>query len=182
MAEFRLSPIEKRQLMPKKGKKKEHFARTFRAGVGAIILNKDGKVLGLERKDIPGAWQMPQGGLDGNETPEQAVKREIHEETGIEASDLELIASTPRWLAYELPEEARTKKLGRGQAQRWFLFKFRGPDEAITLGDQKEFRAWKWIGMDELTSIVVSFKQSVYQELAEYFKSYFEGNEPTFKA
>ena len=168
--------------MPKKRNKKEHNVQTFRAGVGAILLNEDGKVLGLERRDIPGAWQLPQGGLEENETPVEAVKREIHEETGIEASNLEFIASMPRWLAYELPEEARRKKLGRGQVQRWFLFRFRGSDEAITLGDQKEFRAWKWIGMDELTSIVVSFKQPVYQELAEYFKSYFKGNEPTFKA
>ena len=111
--------------MPKKGKKKKHFTQSFRAGVGAIILNEDGKVLGLERKDIPDAWQMPQGGLEENETPEQAVKREVCEETGIEASNLELIASTPGWLAYELPEEARSKKIGRGQVQRWFLFRFR---------------------------------------------------------
>jgi putative (di)nucleoside polyphosphate hydrolase len=160
--------------MPKKRKKKEHNVQTFRAGVGAILLNEDGKVLGLERRDIPGAWQLPQGGLEENETPVEAVKREIHEETGIEASNLEFIASMPRWLAYELPEEARRKKLGRGQVQRWFLFRFRGSDEAITLGDQKEFRAWKWIGMDELTSMVVAFKQPVYQELAEYFKSHLD--------
>jgi putative (di)nucleoside polyphosphate hydrolase len=158
----------------KNSQKKASNAKTFRAGVGAVILKKDGLVLGLERKDIPGVWQLPQGGLDDNETPVEAVKREIREETGIEASDLELVASMPRWLAYELPEEARSKKIGRGQVQRWFLFRFRGSDEAITLGDKKEFRAWKWIGMDELTSIVVSFKQPVYQELAEYFKWYFE--------
>jgi 8-oxo-dGTP pyrophosphatase MutT (NUDIX family) len=160
--------------MKKNRPKKEHRAQTFRAGVGAVILNEDGKVLGLERKDIPGAWQLPQGGLDENETPVEAVKREIREETGIETRDLELLASMPRWLAYELPEEARSKKIGRGQVQRWFLFRFRGSDEAITLGDQKEFKAWKWIAMDELISIVVSFKQPVYQELAEYFKWYFE--------
>ena len=160
--------------MKKNRPKKEHRTQTFRAGVGAVILNENGKVLGLERKDIPGAWQLPQGGLDKNETPPEAVKREIREETGIEASDLELLASAPRWLAYELPEEARSKKIGRGQVQRWFLFRFKGSDEAITLGDQKEFRAWKWIAMDELTSIVVSFKQPVYRELAEYFKLYFE--------
>ena len=161
--------------MPDKRKKKEHFTQSFRAGVGAIILNEDGKVLGLERKDIPGAWQLPQGGLEENETPEQAAKREIREETGIEENDLELLASTPGWLAYELPEEARGKKIGRGQVQRWFLLRFKGPDEAITLGDKKEFKAWKWIRMDELTSLVVAFKQPVYQELAEYFKSHFEG-------
>jgi len=162
--------------MKKNRPKKEHRAQTFRAGVGAVIVNEAGKVLGLERKDIPGAWQLPQGGLDEGETPVEAVKREIQEETGIEPSHLELLMSAPRWLAYELPEEARSKKIGRGQVQRWFLFRFVGPDDAITLGDKKEFRAWKWIAMDELTSIVVSFKQPVYQELAEYFRLYFENS------
>jgi putative (di)nucleoside polyphosphate hydrolase len=160
--------------MSKKRHKKKHHTQTFRAGVGAIILNEKNQVLGLERKDIPDAWQFPQGGLKQDEVPLEAVKREILEETGIEASDLELLTTLPRWLAYELPEEARTKKLGRGQVLRWFLFRFKGQDEAITLGNQKEFKAWKWTSMDKLASIVVSFKQPVYQELAEYLKSYLE--------
>ena len=160
--------------MTKKRQKKEQHAQTFRAGVGAVILNKGGLVLGLERKDIPGAWQLPQGGLDADESPLQAVKREVLEETGIEEKDLELLATAPRWLAYELPEGARTKKIGRGQVQRWFLFRFTGSDEAITLGDKKEFRAWEWTSMAELASKIVSFKQPLYQELAEYFKLYFE--------
>ena len=146
--------------------------QSFRAGVGAVILNEDGLVLALERKDIPGAWQFPQGGLDGDETPLDAAKREILEETGIEESHLEPLTTAPRWLAYELPEESRTKKLGRGQVLRWFLFRFKGQDKAITLGNQKEFRARKWTSMDELASIVVSFKKPVYQELVEHLKSY----------
>jgi putative (di)nucleoside polyphosphate hydrolase len=158
--------------MTKKKHKKENHALTFRASVGAIILNEKDQVLGLERKDIPGAWQFPQGGLKQDEVPLEAVKREVLEETGIEANDLEFLSTVPRWLAYELPEEARTKKIGRGQVLRWFLFRFKGPDEAITLGNQKEFRAWKWTSMDELASMVVSFKQLVYQELADYLKAY----------
>jgi len=150
--------------------KKKQQPQTFRAGVGAIILNGKDQVLALERKNIPGAWQFPQGGLKGDETPLEAVKREIYEETGIQERDLELLAIAPRWLAYELPEEARTNKIGRGQVQCWFLFRFSGLNDSITLGNYKEFKAWKWTSMDELTSKVVSFKQPVYQELAEFFK------------
>ncbi len=156
-----------------KNKKTSH-TQTFRAGVGAIILNKNGLVLGLERKDIPGEWQLPQGGLDADESLLEAVKREVLEETGIEENDLVLLATAPRWLAYELPEEARTKKIGRGQVQRWFLFRFTGSDEAITLGDKKEFGAWEWTSMAALVSKIVSFKQPLYQELTEFFKVYFE--------
>ena len=154
--------------------KKTSRTQTFRAGAGAVILNKKGKVLGLERKDIPGAWQLPQGGLKEGESPLEAVKREVHEETGIKAKELELLSAASRLLAYELPPEARSKKIGRGQVQYWFLFRFTGQDEAITLGDKKEFRAWKWMSMDKLTSKVVSFKQPIYRALAKDFKSYFK--------
>jgi len=149
-------------------------SQKFRAGVGAIILSTSGKVLSLERKDIPGAWQLPQGGLDEDESPLEAVKREVYEETGIEAQGLELLSSESRLLAYELPAEARTRKTGRGQVQYWFLFQFTGQDNAITLGDQKEFRAWQWMSMDDLTARIVSFKQPVYQELLKDFRPYFE--------
>ncbi|MGB7872784.1 MAG: RNA pyrophosphohydrolase [Anaerolineales bacterium] len=155
----------------KTARKKAPHAQTFRACVAAVILGKKGKVLAFERNDIPGSWQFPQGGLGEDESPLESVKREIREETGIKAGNLELLSTASRLLAYELPEEARTKKLGRGQVQYWFLFRFTGQDEAITLGDKKEFRAWKWMTMKKLVATVVSFKRPVYQALAKDFKA-----------
>jgi putative (di)nucleoside polyphosphate hydrolase len=156
--------------MIKRRQNKVVRTQTFRAGVGAIVSNENGEVLGLERKDISDAWQLPQGGLHENETPLEAVKREILEETGLGPGNLELLATCSRLLAYELPVEARSQKTGRGQVQYWFLFRFTGQDKAITLGDNKEFKDWKWMLMDSLAAQVVSFKQPVYQELAREFK------------
>ena len=150
---------------------KKKQAQTFRANVGAVILNTDGLVLAFERKKIPGSWQFPQGGLDEGEEPQEAVFREIWEETGIEKTHLELLATVPYWLAYELPEEARSTKTGRGQVQKWFVFRFTGSDDDIALGDEKEFRAWEWTLMEALLPRVVHFKQYVYQQLAEYIKN-----------
>jgi 8-oxo-dGTP pyrophosphatase MutT (NUDIX family) len=96
----------------KKRRKKEHRTQTFRAAVGAIILNENGKVLSFERMDISDAWQLPQGGLHEDETPLEAVKREVLEETGIEPKYLELLGTESRLLAYELPEEARSRETG----------------------------------------------------------------------
>ena len=121
--------------------------QTFRANVGAAIVNIEGLVLAMERKEIP-------------------------EETGIEASQLELLGTVPHWLTYEFPEEVRSQKAWRGQVQKWFLFQFTGPDDAITMGDGKEFRAWEWTSMQELFPRVVSFKQPIYRELSEYFEEY----------
>lgn len=146
----------------------ETRSQMFRAGVGAIITGADGKVLALERVDTPGAWQLPQGGLDVGEEPLEAVIREVREETGIRETALRLLSPEPRLLAYQLPENFRSKKTGRGQTQLWFIFAYQGADEAITLGDGKEFRAWQWLAMDELLAIVAPFRKDLYRELAEF--------------
>jgi len=151
--------------------------QTFRANVGAVIINGNGLVLALERKEIPGSWQCPQGGLEKEEEPLEAVLREILEETGIEESHLELLGSFPHWLAYEFPEEVRAIKAWRGQVQKWYLFRFKDREDKITLGDGKEFRAWEWIPMEKLLSRVIEFKRPVYQELAHAFKAYLKGSQ-----
>jgi len=146
-------------------------AQTFRAGVGAVIVNRDDKVLILERKDRPGSWQMPQGGLDLGEVPEKGVIREVEEETGIKIDDLRKIGAVDRLLAYELPANLRSGKTGRGQVQYWSIFRFTGDDETITLGDGKEFVGWEWVAIDDAVNRVVDFKKPVYRELAEYYRN-----------
>jgi len=135
-----------------------------------MIVNRDGRVLLLERRDRPGSWQMAQGGLDPGETPEEGVLREVKEETGIDSIDLKKIGAVDRLLAYELPEHLRNEKTGRGQVQYWFIFRFTGGDEMITLGDGKEFVGWEWVSMIDAVNRVVDFKKPVYQELAEYYR------------
>ena len=92
-------------------------SRYFRAGVGAVVLDPRGRVLVLERADVPGAWQFPQGGLDDGETPLAAARREAEEETGIPAGALRLLGRYPDPLAYELPKAAQSKRTGMGQVQ-----------------------------------------------------------------
>jgi len=142
----------------------------FRAGAGAIISDGNGNVLALERANIANAWQMPQGGVKENEEPLQAVLREIQEETGIPQAELELVGAYPGPLAYELPPEARSRKTGRGQVQYWFLFKLKpGGEAAIDLGAGTEFRAWRWMPLQQLIGKAVAFRVPVYRRLADYF-------------
>ena len=105
-------------------------SRYFRAGVGAVVLDPRGRVLVLERADVPGAWQFPQGGLDAGETPLEAARREAEEETGIPAKALRLVGQYPDLLAYELPEAAQSPRTGIGQVQYWFYFETRDVDVA----------------------------------------------------
>ena len=143
----------------------------FRASVGAVIVNTAGEALAFERDGIAGAWQLPQGGLEAGEEPLDAVIREVFEETGIDAGDLALLAEHPRLLSYELPVEMRSRKTGRGQTQRWFLFRYDGNPDAIELPADGEFSAWRWMPLRQLAETTVAFRQEVYRELADSFSS-----------
>ena len=80
----------------------------FRAGVVIVVRHHDDdRVLAFERTDVPGAWQLPQGGIDKGEEPIDAARRELAEETGLGADDVELVGEYPEWVVYELPAELR---------------------------------------------------------------------------
>ncbi|HWR40537.1 MAG TPA: RNA pyrophosphohydrolase [Patescibacteria group bacterium] len=147
----------------------------FRANVGAMIINSRGQVLALERAGIENAWQLPQGGLEPGEEPWQGVLREVREETGLQPECLERLAEHPEWLAYELPPDKRTPKVGRGQVQKWFLLRLRAEyGETIPLekATDAEFSDWKWMEFDKLVDIVVGFRQPLYRRLREEFGRY----------
>ena len=147
-------------------------AQYFRAGAGALIINDQGLVLALERSDVPRSWQLPQGGLQQDETPEQAVYREILEETGIPDRDLELLESFPGPLVYELPKRLRTERTGRGQALYWFLFRFQARDGELQFPTKGEFLTWKWIRFRWLLEKTAQFRQPVYEQLAGHWNRY----------
>ena len=54
-----------------------------------VLFNKDGQILLEERAD-DGYFDFPGGGIDQNESEEDAAKRELFEETGLIANKLEL--------------------------------------------------------------------------------------------
>jgi len=133
----------------------------FRAGVVALITNSRGELLVFERTDVPGAWQLPQGGIDVGESPIDAAWRELGEETGLGPDDAVLVAEHPEWVVYEFPEEVRQAGRRLGQAQRWYLFRVRS-DEVVPTPDQVEFTAWKWVSPDWLLGHVVPFRRDAY--------------------
>ena len=131
-----------------------------------VVTDGERKVLAIERRDLPNAWQLPQGGLEAGEEPEEAALRELREETGLAPSEVELIRSLPGWLAYELPTEYRSEKTGRGQVQKWFLFRIRkggSPDEWFS---SPEARRVSWTTLSELVERAVAFRQPGYRQLA----------------
>jgi len=150
------------------GRTERETPERFRMGVGAVIRRRDGRVLALERRDVAGAWQLVQGGVHAGEDLQDAVFREIHEETGIERSAFQTVREVPVMLGYELPREMRSKKTGRGQVHKWYLLDLANDDVAIRLGDDGEFAAFQWTTMATLLRIAVAFRQPAYRELARW--------------
>jgi putative (di)nucleoside polyphosphate hydrolase len=137
-------------------------SRHFRAGVVAVIERDDGAILAFERADVPGSWQLPQGGIEPGEEADETVWREIKEETGLGPDDVMLVQERPEWVAYEWPQDVRAGRKGIGQVQRWFTF--RVVDEGVVpQPDGTEFSAWRWVDRQWLIDHVVPFRREAYE-------------------
>lgn len=149
----------------------------YRAGTGIVLLNPDGLVFGAKRIDNPGnAWQMPQGGLDAGETPEQGALRELREETGVDPSKVSVLAQSQEWLRYDLPTDLGGrlwKGKYRGQEQIWFLMRFEGHDADIDItAFEPEFSEWRWMSPAALVATIVPFKRDMYRRIFADFESH----------
>lgn len=62
----------------------------------ALLINDEGKILGVSRRDDLHDWNLPGGHAEPGETPEETAIRETKEETGLEISNLTLIRRVRR--------------------------------------------------------------------------------------
>lgn len=139
----------------------------FRPNVGIILSNDVGQVFWARRINQD-SWQFPQGGINAQESPEEAVLRELNEEVGLEPHDVRILACTCGWLRYRLPERlVRTHRrpLCIGQKQKWFLLHMIGDEHRVRMDvtDKPEFDAWRWVCYWYPLGQVVTFKREVYR-------------------
>lgn len=151
----------------------------YRPCAGVMLANAQGRVFVGQRVDAPklkvsAAWQMPQGGIDEGEDPQDAALRELWEETGVERSLVTVEAEAPEWIPYDLPHELVPKLWKaryRGQKQKWFLLRFLGEDSDVNIAtEHAEFSAWRWIEPEEMVDAIVPFKREVYRQVLEVFR------------
>lgn len=139
----------------------------FRPNVGIILANGRGQVLWARRTGHD-AWQFPQGGISENESPEEAMYRELWEEVGLEQQDVRIIASTRQWLRYRLPRRFvrhDNNPVCIGQKQKWFLLHLLSQDDRVVLDRMHppEFDGWRWVSYWYPLNQVVAFKRDVYR-------------------
>lgn len=147
----------------------------YRRGVGMMILGKDNMVFVGKRFDSKGdTWQMPQGGIDGDETVIEAGLRELSEETNIKS--VRILAESKNWFYYDVPDFLVGKLWDgqyRGQKQKWLLLEFIGDDSEINISTENpEFAEWKWVEMNMLPELIVSFKKTLYHSIVKEFSSH----------
>ncbi len=148
-----------------------------------IIWSSDHKqVLISERpinKEFGGFLEFPGGKLEAEETPEQALIRELEEETGTDKASI--IAQSKGWYNYDLPEDLIPVIWGgkfRGQRQKWFAMRFTGIDADINIAIDHpefcpEFCEWQWVHPAELPDLIVPFKRELYKAVVEEFSDIF---------
>lgn len=144
--------------------------------MGIILCNPEGKVFWARRRGQD-AWQFPQGGIQENETPVDAMFRELYEETGLEPAHVEVLGQTSDWLRYLIPEHLlrhRSKPLCIGQKQIWFGLKLVGDEEDFNLScsANPEFDQWRWVEYWTPVDEIIDFKRKVYKQALKELEQY----------
>lgn len=145
----------------------------YRPNVGIMLINPTGQIFAGSRTGStdPHRWQMPQGGIDENEDPLTAARRELFEETGVQA--VSFIAQSAQWDTYDFPDWVALEKRQKwsGQKQKWFLFLYTGSDieKDFKVRRDYEFDSFQWVDADFLLAHIVDFKKEIYRRVLKEF-------------
>lgn len=145
----------------------------YRRNVAAVVMSpkypKVCEIFIALRNDIKDAWQFPQGGIDGEETPREALLRELEEEIGTQ--EVEIIAEYPEWLKYDFPEMIAPKMAPyHGQTQKYFLVRLKESGIINLETEEPEFREYKFVQYGDVLLYAAYFKRSIYKQVLTYFK------------
>jgi 8-oxo-dGTP diphosphatase len=134
--------------------------------VGAAIFNHHGELLLVKRNSqddfLPGVWEIPGGGTEFGEQPEEGLKREVKEECGIEIEVGQPVIVTDYYL------ERDGERVQRVEIT--YLCGLLGNSETIVLSDEHDSYVWKNLAkLDDL-------------EITDYMLKIIEAVKTTYKS
>lgn len=134
----------------------EEQALPFSLSVKAIVMDKDKRCLVLRRsmasKNNAGKWEFPGGKLNPGESFDNALEREVHEETGLEITLLR-------------PFDTAMSSIQDRRVVYLFMLAETGTDR-VRLSDEHD--AFQWVAVDRLAEVDLARQfQSVAQRMAE---------------
>ena len=150
----------------------------YRPNVAIVLCNAKNEVF-WGKRIREHAWQFPQGGIKSGESPEDAMFRELEEETGLRREHVRILGRTKNWLHYSVPThwvKREWRGTYKGQKQIWYLLKLVGRDHDIRLraSSHPEFDAWRWHDYWVPLDTVIEFKRDVYKQALQQLVRYLE--------
>lgn len=145
----------------------------YRRNVVGLIINQFNEVLIFNRLGKRDYWGLPQGGINRSETPEQAIKREIFEETGL--SHLQIIGRFDNICSYLWPK-TYTNSGYKGQRQTLFILRYFGDRRAVRV-DRLEHKGYKWVKLKDFINSVSPIHRPHYELFLKKYREVIYQNE-----
>lgn len=127
--------------------------------VGALIFNGEGKLFLMRSHKWRGKWVVPGGHIELGETMEQALRREIREETNLEIRDIEFIC---------FQEFIHDERFWQRRHFIFFDYACRTDSTEVVLND--EAQDYAWIDLDRAMAMPVEHYTAV--AITEYRKKH----------
>ncbi|MBD3354462.1 NUDIX domain-containing protein [Candidatus Woesearchaeota archaeon] len=134
---------------------------TIQKAVAGILFHGD-KFLLFKKKGTWTGWQFPQGKIDKGESEEQALKREIEEETGIK--DIEVVKKLPYTHDYWFQEKGENIH----KFLTFYLVKVNKKENNITLS--REHSDYRWCSYKEAYENL-RYNKEIFKEAVEKHKN-----------
>jgi dATP pyrophosphohydrolase len=124
-----------------------------------VIHTPEMQVLLLERAGHPGFWQSVTGSLHEGETPEQTARREVGEETGIDAARYPL-RDLQQLSVFEIYSRWRHRYAPGVLHNTEHAYAMEVPEALPVTVAPDEHTAWKWVSLDEAARRVFSWSNA----------------------
>ena len=121
---------------------------------GAVILNKKGEILVVNQQRT--SWSLPKGHIENNETPMEAAKREIYEESGI--NQLNFIKELGSYNRYKIALDGGDDT---SEMKTIFMFLFSTNQEVLKPQDPENPEA-RWIIKEKVAELLTHKKDKEF--------------------